>query len=125
MNESSITQKFINELRLIRDSFWWKNHATEYSERGLPDVMGVVRGTMFAFEVKVGANWLTEQQKQKILKLHHAGAVAGAVLIEGGKFYFVRAVEAANNTRSKCSKHEFTTTHDGVMYLGVIDANDA
>lgn len=114
-NESDRTAKWMASLRKIPGSKWWKNHGTEYSERGLPDVMGVVRGTMFALEVKVGANWISDQQRARLQELDASGAVAGVVILPAQEF--VPASELSK-TRGKCRRHAFSV--DNIFLLEAI-----
>lgn len=117
MNESDRTSALAKLLRALPGSMWWKNHATEFSERGLPDLMGVMNGTFFAFEVKVGKNWLTEQQMEKLSRLSASGAVAGVIHIGDG-YSFVTAADAKSKQRGKCVFHKFQITESELHFLG-------
>jgi hypothetical protein len=102
MNESEITtKKILPELSKYAGSYWWKNHGDAFSVRGLPDVMGVVHGRLFAFEIKVGKNWVTPSQAGVLVKLADAEAIAGVLLYEGGSMLFAGAYQVASKKRSQ------------------------
>lgn len=67
---------------LPKGTFWWKESASPYQRKGIPDILMVVAGTgrLCAFEVKrpfVGR--ASDAQKMAIIELRAAGAVAAIV----------------------------------------------
>jgi len=67
-------------LRSIPGAFAWKAHAGGiYATGGIPDVLCVYKGKLFAFEVKRPGRKPTALQEATISKLCAAGAVAKVV----------------------------------------------
>lgn len=62
-------------------SFWIKHHGGPFSAVGIPDLIGVVNGKSFWFEVKLPGKLrtLSPLQAQVIHRLQEAGAIAAAI----------------------------------------------
>lgn len=65
-------------------SFWWKESASPYQRRGIPDILLIINGRFCAFEVKRPFDgWLRDSQALVIKLLREAGAVAAVVSFPG------------------------------------------
>lgn len=51
--ESRLSSKIIKELNKHPGIFCWKNHGSEFTLAGLPDIIGVGEGMFFGLEVKL------------------------------------------------------------------------
>lgn len=88
--ESTFTRKLKIELRrAFPRSKWWKNHGTEYSERGLSDLVGVVSGRLIAIEVKINAGWFSELQVNFLNEVNKAGGVGIGILHKDNDVYLI------------------------------------
>ena len=88
--ESARTKKLKDALSKAHPSSkWWKNHGSEYSERGLPDIMGVVNGRFYGFEIKVGDNWFSASQIKRLRELELAGGCSGGLIYKDDQWWFV------------------------------------
>lgn len=76
--ERTITTKIMEYLR-ARGAFVWKQHGGPMQMRGLPDVMAVLGGRLYAFEVKTEHGRTTKIQEKRIEDLRKAGATAAVV----------------------------------------------
>lgn len=62
------------------DGFIWKAAAGPYSRRGIPDLLLVLKGRFFAFEVKRPKyGRLSELQRRTIAEIRAAGGIAAVV----------------------------------------------
>ena len=85
---------FSNRLKIeLRKSFpmskWWKNHGTEYSERGMSDIMGVVHGRLIALEVKVNNGWFSPLQVKFLRDINIAGGTGLGLLKKDNDVYLI------------------------------------
>ena len=79
--ESSFSRDLKKNLhRIFSHSKWWKNHGTEYSEKGLSDLMGIINGRFYAIEVKIGNAWFTALQINFLRSVKQAGGMALGIL---------------------------------------------
>jgi len=60
-------------------SFWFKVHGGPFQKAGLPDLIGCVRGTFIALEVKMPGKEPTEVQRFVMSQILSAGGYAGYV----------------------------------------------
>jgi len=80
MLEKDMQAQIMRWLRAQHGFFAWKAHSGgRYSEPGIPDIMCVAFGRVFAFEVKGEKGKATPLQCETIRKLNAAGACAGVV----------------------------------------------
>lgn len=78
VNEAQIQKKIILALRK-NGGYCWKNHGSEYSA-GLPDIMYLISGQLFCFEVKRDRfQPATTLQRQSLMALKEAGAITAIV----------------------------------------------
>ena len=56
---------------------WWKQHTSEFTNRGFPDLMGVVKGQHIALEAKIGDNELTTLQEYHLAQFKKNGSITG------------------------------------------------
>lgn len=77
MKESELQTKVMKYLRdTYKDGFFvWK--VSERFSSGIPDIMGIHKGTPFYIELKVGKNKPTKLQEVTMKALDEAGAVGG------------------------------------------------
>ena len=79
-------------LKSLPNSFAWKSQAGPYQRAGLPDVMAVIGGRFYAFEVKRPGGRLTALQASTLAEMQKAGTIVAVVtsveeakrIIEGG-----------------------------------------
>jgi len=79
MRESSLLRAVGKYLDSQPDVWWVKLRATPGSRRGLPDIVGCVRGRFFAIELKRPAGILSAHQARELEKIKVAsgsGSVA-------------------------------------------------
>lgn len=78
--ESRLTRKILVALREIPGSWWVKIHGGPF-QSGIPDIMGCVRGHLYALEVKSPetGHGVTALQAQTIDKINAAGGTARVV----------------------------------------------
>ncbi len=64
-----------------KGAYCWKNHGSEYSIAGLPDITGVYKGMFFAFETKLPEKRSNTSPKQdrEMEKIRLAGGMAKVV----------------------------------------------
>lgn len=79
MKEKNIVKQIQEYLKTKENIYFWKNHGNQYSKIGLPDIMVVEKGKLYAFEVKTDKGKPTEKQIYEIELLRKAGAVAEIV----------------------------------------------
>lgn len=80
MTEAALRAKIIKRLRGY--SGWWiVTHGAGYQTGGLPDIMGVVHGQFYGFEVKLPGkeHTLTERQAHRLAQINKAGGRAAMV----------------------------------------------
>jgi len=70
-------------------SKWWKNHGTEFSERGMSDIMGVVNGRLISIEVKVNNGWFTPLQIKFLKDINVAGGTGIGLLKKDNDVYII------------------------------------
>lgn len=79
--EKKIQKQIMDYLRSeAPDAFFWKDAAGPYQQQGIPDIVGVLRGAFYAFEVKrplLGK--LTPVQAETLAKINRAGGAAFVV----------------------------------------------
>ena len=71
--ESSIVKSIIKALQKIPDSVVWKNHGSQYTRVGVPDISFFVDGRTFFLEVKQPGKHPTAIQADMIRRLRRAG----------------------------------------------------
>lgn len=86
--ESDIQKAIIDFLR-YKGHFVWKNLSVGIKKangsyipvgmRGLPDIMAIKNGRLFALEVKSGRNTASDDQKRVLEELEAKGAIVGVV----------------------------------------------
>lgn len=76
--ESVLQNKILAFLREDVGGYWIKIHGSSYQSRGEPDIVGVHKGTFYAFEIKRddGKGVVSELQQYKIKSINEAGGVA-------------------------------------------------
>lgn len=76
--ESALSRRIVKALKAEygRDLFVFKVHGSEFMMAGLPDLIGVYRGFMFAFETKIpdNGNKTSARQDYVIALMRRAGA---------------------------------------------------
>lgn len=60
----------------IKGIFFWRNHQSLGSQKGIPDLMCLHKGEFYAFELKAPKGKLSEYQKEFILVVNQCGGVA-------------------------------------------------
>ena len=89
-NESARTKKLKDAIQAAHPgSKWWKNHGSEFVEKGLPDLMGTVNGHMYGLEIKVDPGWFSVQQIKRLRELTIAGATAGGIIWTDGQWKWI------------------------------------
>jgi len=79
MLESTIVKEIMDYLRIMDKCFVWKNHGGQFARIGLPDIIAILDGHAYAFEVKRPGNTPTKLQQATLRKLRNAGATAEVV----------------------------------------------
>jgi|19_taG_2_1085344.scaffolds.fasta_scaffold08020_4 hypothetical protein len=88
--ESAFSNRLKVELRkAFPTSKWWKNHGTEYSERGMSDLMGVVDGKLIALEVKINNGWFSPLQVKFLRDINLAGGNGLGILKNDSDVYLI------------------------------------
>jgi Holliday junction resolvase len=78
MTEKQIVEKIVKHLRA--QGFWvLKVHGGGFQTAGLPDLLAVRNGRLFAFEVKKPGGQPTKLQAKRLAELEAAGAAAVGV----------------------------------------------
>lgn len=77
--EDAIKKRILARLRTIPRSWWIKTHGNAYQDSGAPDILGCVRGHLFAIEVKRPGGRATKLQDHVLLMLSMAEATTGVV----------------------------------------------
>lgn len=73
--ERGIQTRILNRLKSSFPKSKWINiHVDTYGNTGEPDILGTVRGLMFAIEVKNEDGELSDMQKVKLKMWYQAGA---------------------------------------------------
>lgn len=80
MKESVLTTRILRALKGL-GGFWFKVHGGPYQQAGIPDILGVLDGTLYALEVKLPGrpHPLTDLQRATLDEMHRSGAVAAVV----------------------------------------------
>lgn len=75
--ESVLQNKILAYLKEV-GGYWIKIHGSSYQSRGEPDIVGVHKGTFYAFEIKRddGKGIVSDLQLYKIKRINEAGGVA-------------------------------------------------
>lgn len=78
--ESKLSRDIMKALR-EHGAYCWKNHGSEFSVAGLPDITGCYNGMFFAFETKVPEKRSNTSVKQdrEIEKIQAARGLAAVV----------------------------------------------
>lgn len=78
MTETALQRKIQDYLKK-QGFFAWKMHGNKYQMKGMPDILAVRGGTLFAFEVKLPGkeNTLTPIQQRRLKQLADHGAPCG------------------------------------------------
>ena len=72
-----------------------KNHGNQYQAHGRPDVEGSIFGRHFGFELKTKSRF-TAAQVTHLKRIAAAGGIAGGIVYNKGKVYFLNHNQAAN-----------------------------
>ena len=72
--EKTITNKIIDRLRLVPDSFVMKVHGGPMQMAGVPDVLFICKGNTMWFEVKQPGKQPTRIQEHRMKELARAGS---------------------------------------------------
>lgn len=78
--ESKLSRKIMEALR-AEGAYCWKNHGSEYSLAGLPDITGSYKGMFFGFETKLpeSRSNTSIKQEREMEKIRQSGGVAQVV----------------------------------------------
>ncbi|MDD5354674.1 MAG: VRR-NUC domain-containing protein [bacterium] len=80
MLESAIKKKILKKLRGDYPQGWWvKIHGGPQQERGIPDIIGCLKGKFYAFEVKQPGKAATLYQQIQLDRISDAGGSARVV----------------------------------------------
>ena len=110
--ETALTRSIIKMLERIPESFVMKIWGSAYAKGGIPDIMFIVRGVTFFFEVKVGRNKPTKLQLHRMDKLRCAGAevfvVRSVAEVETAVTLYLPAktINAAGGTPGVCDSRK-------------------
>lgn len=63
----------------IRGIFWWRNHQSLGSQKGIPDLMCLYQGKFYAFELKGMRGKLSWEQKWFLDEINKNGGIAKEV----------------------------------------------
>lgn len=85
--EKDIVNKIIKYLKILPQTFVWKEHGGMYGTAGIPDVICCHKGMFVAFEVKTATGKATLLQEMTLRKITEAG----------GKAALVRSVDDVRN----------------------------
>lgn len=78
MLEASIVTTILRHLKKVPEGFVWKTHGGPM-RAGMPDILFVYGGRLYAFEVKRPGGKATARQLNTLEQLRKAGAVAEVV----------------------------------------------
>jgi Holliday junction resolvase len=85
-SEKAIVQEVVDELK--RRGFWvLKVHGGPMQKAGIPDVLAVFDGQLWAFEVKAQGGVVSRLQRKRMDELEQAGAYAFVVRSVGELIY--------------------------------------
>jgi len=73
MSEASLQKKVMKRLKKEVGGWWVKMHGGPFQSRGLPDIIGCVKGKFIGVELKVPGNKPTELQEAVIDKINKEG----------------------------------------------------
>lgn len=78
--ESKLSRQIMDALR-AEGAYCWKNHGSEFSVAGLPDIAGCYKGMFFAFETKLPEKRsnTSAMQDRQMVKIRKAQGVAQVV----------------------------------------------
>jgi len=79
MKESIIQKKILTYLNSLDRSYFWKQAAGPFSVVGASDLVGLIDGKLYAFEVKRPGGKTTKMQLKFIDRIRIAGGVATVV----------------------------------------------
>lgn len=81
MKESDLVSKCMNAIRMIPETFCWKEHGGIYGTAGIPDIIVCAKGRFVALEVKLpgGRYGATALQQKTIRDIQEAGGAAAVV----------------------------------------------
>lgn len=77
--EENIVRNIVKYLNGLPCCWCFKVHGGPYQRKGIPDILGVHNGRLFAFEVKRPGKKATEIQAWCISQIRNAGGLAGVV----------------------------------------------
>lgn len=77
--EADIVAAILRYLRGLPETWAQKMHGSVFQDVGTPDLLGVHRGTAFAFEVKRVGGKATKAQTVMLARWRAAGAITGVV----------------------------------------------
>lgn len=76
MAEKHIVANILQLLKQTPHCFAWKEHGSQYSTAGIPDIIVCFHGMFVAFEVKTPTGKLTKLQEITLGKINAAGGHA-------------------------------------------------
>ena len=82
-----------------------KNHGSQFTTVGRPDIEGNLFGRHFGFELKAGSRF-SDKQVSHLKRIAEAGGMAGGIVHHGGCVYFLTVNQVANY--SLRSRHKWT-----------------
>mgnify|MGYP003125703030 FL=1 len=72
-----------------------KNHGNQFQSKGRPDIEGNIFGRHFGFELKTNSRF-TATQVTHLKRIAAAGGIAGGIVYNKGKVYFLNHNQVAN-----------------------------
>lgn len=77
--EEVIVKNILKYLNSLPQCWCFKVHGGPYQRKGIPDILGVFKGQLFALEVKRPGEKATDLQKWCIVQIRNAGGLAEVV----------------------------------------------
>jgi penicillin-binding protein-related factor A (putative recombinase) len=82
-----------------------KNHGSQFTVAGRPDIEGNLFGRHFGLELKSGSRF-SDNQISHLKKIAEAGGIAGGIVYHDGTVYYLTVNQVANY--SLRSRHKWT-----------------
>ena len=101
MREAKLSRYCMDRLERLPDSFWFVTTGGVFQRRGIPDIVGCLRGTFVGLELKTSRGRPTTLQVYTLEKLLSSGGV-GAILF--GKEGVEEALEWLRSEDLRCEK---------------------
>ena len=77
--EKSVCNRITRFLKALPDCWYMRTEGGPYGRKGVPDIVGCLRGKMFALEVKRPGGKATELQLHELKRIRDAGGMAAVV----------------------------------------------